>query len=41
MAQALAQEVEVRRKSVGLIRTGIDSYRLKATEIEQQTNRLR
>jgi hypothetical protein len=41
-AQASAQEVEVRRrKAVPLIRSGVDSYRLKATVIEQQTNRRR
>jgi hypothetical protein len=42
LAQALAQEVKVRRrKAVPLIRSGVDSYRIKATEIEQQTNRRR
>ncbi|MFJ9847552.1 hypothetical protein ACIRYZ_45475 [Kitasatospora sp. NPDC101155] len=42
LAQASAQEVEVRRrKAVPLIQSGVDSDRLKATEIQQQTNRRR
>ncbi|MFF2147171.1 hypothetical protein [Kitasatospora sp. NPDC058190] len=42
LAQALAQEVKVRRrKARPLIQSAVDSYRIKATEIEQQTNRRR